>query len=157
MPQTKKQEVVFTILMVIVMAYGMSCYNIAIGMGDMSNDVFVKALTAFPIMGIIAFVFEFFLVSKLSKKLAFRLVNPEQDKPIFVILAISSMTVCLMCPIMTFWASILTNFNGIENMLANWLELIVRNFAMALCFQIFFAGPFIRFIFKRIFKNKLAN
>lgn len=36
----------------------------------------------------------FSVVEKLSKKLAFRLVKPD-DKPIFILLSISSMIVCL--------------------------------------------------------------
>ena len=40
-----------------------------------------------------AFILEFFVVEKLSKFLAFRIVSPT-DKPIFIILASSSMIVC---------------------------------------------------------------
>lgn len=40
MPKTKFQEVVFTILMVFVMVYAMICYNIALNIGGMSNEVF---------------------------------------------------------------------------------------------------------------------
>ena len=30
MPQTKKQEIVYTVMMVCVMVYGMVCYNICL-------------------------------------------------------------------------------------------------------------------------------
>ena len=43
MPKTKFQEVVFTILMVFVMVYAMICYNIALNIGGMSNEVFLSA------------------------------------------------------------------------------------------------------------------
>ena len=33
MPQTKKQEIVYTVMMVCVMVYGMVCYNIALDVG----------------------------------------------------------------------------------------------------------------------------
>lgn len=42
MPKTKFQEVVFTILMVFVMVYAMICYNIALNIGGMSNEVFYQ-------------------------------------------------------------------------------------------------------------------
>ena len=42
MPKTKFQEVVFTILMVFVMVYAMICYNIALNIGGMSNEVFLS-------------------------------------------------------------------------------------------------------------------
>ena len=71
-----------------------------------------------------------------------------------VILAISAMIVCLMCPIMSFFGSVIFNYNGIENIIAKWLQITVINFPMAMFFQIFYAGPFVRFIFNRIFKEK---
>lgn len=51
MPKTKFQEIVFTVIMVIVMVYAMICYNVAISMGGMQNKVFVAALSELPIMG----------------------------------------------------------------------------------------------------------
>ena len=66
MPKTKLQEVVFTILMVFVMVYAMICYNIALNMGGMSNIVFLNAFHELVIMGPIAFILDFFLVSKLA-------------------------------------------------------------------------------------------
>lgn len=155
MPQTKFQDFIYTIIMVFVMVYTMICYNIANALGGMSNQVFIDAFAELPIMAVIAFLLEFFLVGKVAQKLAFRIVNPKTDKPIFVIIAISSMIVCIMCPIMSFFATVLFNFNGLSNLIANWLQAIVINFPMALCFQIFFAGPFVRLLFKRIFKKQL--
>lgn len=154
MPKTKFQDFIYTIIMVIVMVYGMICYNVAINMGGMNNQVFLAALGELPIMGAIAFILEFFFIGKLSQKLAFRLVNPKEDKPIFVILAISAIIVCLMCPIMSFFGSVLFGFNGIENVISKWIQTTVINFPMALCYQIFYAGPFVRFIFGKIFRNK---
>ena len=148
MPKTKGQDVVYTIIMVLVMVYAMVCYNIAINMGGMSNRVFLAALGELPVMCPIAFVLEFFIIGGLAKKLAFRFVNPDDDKQIMVILAISAMIVCLMCPIMSFFGSVIFNYNGIENIIAKWLQITVINFPMAMFFQIFYAGPFVRFIFK---------
>ena len=94
MPKTKLQNVIFTIIMAFVMVYAMVCYNIAIDKGGMSNQIFLLAFHEMPIMWPIAAILEFFVVEKLSKFLAFRIVSPT-DKPIFIILAISSMIVCL--------------------------------------------------------------
>ena len=59
MPKTKFQEVVFTIMMVIVMVYAMVVYNISIDLGGVRNEVFLMALHELAIMGIIGFVLEF--------------------------------------------------------------------------------------------------
>lgn len=157
MPKTKFQDFIYTIIMVIVMVYGMVCYNVALNMGGVSNQVFIAALGELPIMGAIAFVLEFFFIGKLSQKLAFRLVNPKEDKQIFVILAISTMIVCLMCPIMSFFGSVLFGFNGVENIFAKWIQTWALNFPMALCYQIFYAGPFVRLIFRTLFKKQLKD
>ena len=76
MPKTKFQSVIFTILMAFTMVYGMICYNIALNMGGMSNQVFLKAFHELIIMWPVAFILEFFVVEKLSQKLAFRIVTP---------------------------------------------------------------------------------
>lgn len=68
MPKTKFQEVVFTILMVFVMVYAMICYNIALNIGGMSNEVFLSAFHELVIMGPAAFVLDFFIVGNLAKK-----------------------------------------------------------------------------------------
>ena len=139
MPKTKLQNVIFTLIMAFVMVYAMVCYNISIDKGGMSNQIFLLAFYEMPIMWPAAFILEFFVVEKLSKFLAFRIVSPT-DKPIFIILAISSMIVCLMCPAMSFIATVL------------WFQTTVVNFPMALCWQIFFAGPFVRNIFGNFVK-----
>jgi hypothetical protein len=40
MPKTKFQEVIFTIIMVFFMVYAMICYNTALNIGEMKNEVF---------------------------------------------------------------------------------------------------------------------
>ena len=152
MPKTKFQDFIYTIIMVIIMVYAMICYNVAVNMGGMSNKVFIAALGELPIMGTIAFCLEFFLIGKLSQKIAFKMVNPKEEKPIFINIAISSVIVSFMCPIMSLIGSLLFGFNGASNIIANWLQTFTLNFPMALCFQIFYAGPFVRFVFRKICK-----
>lgn len=156
MPKTKFQNIIFTLLMAFVMVYAMVCYNIAWNVGGMQNRVFVIALEEIVIMWPVAFFWEFFVVEHLSQKLAFRLVTPGRDKPIFILLAISSMIVCLMCPIMSLIATILFKNPGSE-LVAVWLQTAAVNFPMALCWQIFFAGPLIRLIFRTIFRKQLQQ
>ena len=151
MPKTKFQEVVFTIMMVFVMVYAMICYNISLNIGGMANHVFLDAFHELVIMGPVAFILDFFLYGSLSKKLAFRIVNPAEDKPIMIILAISSITVCLMCPSMSLAATLLFKNAGTE-FIAVWLQTTALNFPMAFLWQIFFADPLVRKIFGGIFK-----
>lgn len=153
MPKTKLQDVIFTIMMVIVMVYAMVVYNIAIDKGGVKNEVFVLAFGELILMGIVGFILEMLVAGPLAKRLAFRLMEPVEDKMIFIILAISSITVCLMCPMMSFVATVL--FKGFNSQLiANWVQTTALNFPMALCWQIFFAGPFVRLLFRHMFPEK---
>lgn len=149
MPKTKVQEIIFTVMMVVVMVYGMVVYNIAVDRGEMTNEVFLMAFGELPLMGAVGFVLELLIAGPLSKKLAFRIVTPGQDKPIFVILAISAMTVCLMCPMMSLAAAVLFKGAGGE-LAAKWIQLTAMNFPMALFWQIFFAGPLVRWVYGRL-------
>ena len=133
------------------MVYAMICYNISLNIGGMANHVFLDAFHELVIMGPVAFILDFFLYGSLSKKLAFRIVNPAEDKPIMIILAISSITVCLMCPSMSLVATLLFKNPGKE-VIAIWLQTTALNFPMAFFWLIFLAGPLVRKIFGGIFK-----
>ena len=135
MPKTRLQNIIFTLIMAFVMVYAMVCYNIALDKGGMTNEIFLLAFHEIPIMWPIACILEYFAVEKLSRKLAFRMVSPE-DKPVFITLAISSMIVCLMCPVMSFIATCLFMHPGNQII------------AMGKCWQIFFAGPGVRNVFR---------
>jgi hypothetical protein len=138
--------------MAFVMVYVMICYNISLNKGGMSNEVFLLAFHELIIMWPVAFVLEMFVVERLSHKLAFKIVTPGEDKPIFITLTISSIIVCLMCPMMSLVATILFKNAGKE-FIAVWLQTTAMNFPMAFFWQIFFAGPLVRKIFRTIFKN----
>ena len=154
MPQTKVQDVVFTVMMVLAMVYAMVCYNIALDRGALTNAVFALALGELPIMIPVAFALEFLVVGRIAQKLAFRIVRPGRDPMILLILAISAMTVCLMCPCMSFFAVLLFKDAGSE-FFAAWVQTSAMNFPMALCWQIFFAGPAVRALFRLLFQKQL--
>ena len=153
MPKTKFQEVSFTILMVFVMVYAMICYNIALNVGGMNNTVFLSAFHEFVIMAPVAFILDFFFVGHVAKKTAFRIVNPEKENPFHLVLAISVVSVAWMCPLMSLVATILFKDAG-NQFIAVWLQTIALNFPMAFFWQMLYAGPFVRFVFRQIFREK---
>ena len=59
--------------------------------------------------------------------------------------------------IMSFLGSVLFGFNGVENIFAKWIQTWALNFPMALCYQIFYVGPFVRLIFRTLFKKQLKD
>ncbi len=157
MPRTKGQELIFTILMVFVMVYGMIIYNMCLETGGMQNSHFLNAFHEMWFMGPIAFVLDFFLYGHLSKWIAFRIIDPKSSQPILIVLTISAVTVCLMCPTMSLAATLLIKQPEWSRLAVTWMETTVKNFPMALCWQIFLAGPLARKIFRVIFVRQKGN
>ncbi len=49
-------------------------------------------------------------------------------------------------------------FKGFNSeLIANWLQNIVINFPFAFFTQLFLIQPFVRFVFRNVFKNQLNN
>ena len=149
---SKLQNVVFTLMMSFLMVYAMICYNISMNIGGMTNQVFLMAFHEMIIMWPAAFILEFFLVDNLAHKLAFCMVTP-QDRPIVITLAISIMIIAIMCPIMSFIATLLFKNAGKE-FVAVWLQTTFLNFPVAFFWQLMYCGPFIRFLFRKLFPEK---
>ncbi len=153
MPKTKFQEVIFTVLMVFVMVYAMICYNIALNIGGLDESVFLSAFHELVIMAPAAFILDFFFVGNIAKKTAFRIVDPARENPFHLVLAISAVSVMWMCPLMSLVAVILFKDAGI-NFIPVWLQTVALNFPMAFFWQICYAGPFVRFIFRLVFSGQ---
>ncbi len=153
MPKTKFQEVIFTIIMVFVMVYAMICYNIVLNTGSMSYYVFTAAFHELVIMAPIAFILDFLLVGHMAKRTAFKIVNPEKENPFHLVLAISAISVMWMCPLMSF-AAVLLFKNAGADILPVWLQTVAMNFPMAFFWQMCYAGPFVRFVFRLMFRNE---
>ena len=149
MPQTKKQEIVYTVMMVCVMVYGMVCYNIALDVGGMQNFIFAAALSELPIMGVIGFLLDTFLVGPTAMRIATGWFTPGKDKQVFLVAAISCLSAWMMCPLMSLAATLLFKHAGVQ-VIAVWFETTAKNFPMALLWQLFFAGPLVRFVFRHL-------
>ena len=157
MPETKFQDFIYTLIMAFLMVYVMVCYNISIHTGGLSNFVFIEAFKELPFMWIVAIILEFFLIGKVAHKLTFKVLNPKKTPSIFISYGISIVIVTFMCPIMSLIATIFINKPSLEIFISSWLQSMVLSFPMAMCFQLFYAGPIVRFIFNLIFKNKLSK
>ena len=107
-----------------------------------TNEVFLMAFREMLIMLPVAFLLELLVVEKAALFLAFRIVTPK-DHPFLIQSVISIMIVCLMCPIMSLIATLLFKDPGKE-VIAVWVQTTVFNFPMALCWQLFAAGPLVR-------------
>jgi hypothetical protein len=155
MPKTKTQNLVFTLMTAILMAYFMIAYSISINSADgLVNKTFLIALKEFPIEGIIVFLLAFFVASPIAKKMAFKIVNPKNDNKMFVILSIQTFTVLVMVGLMSIYALFAQHLIN-SNFICNYIVLYCKNFMMAYPLQIFFVGPLVRRVFRMMFKKQL--
>lgn len=150
MPKNKFQDAIFTIIMATVMVYGMIVYNVALATGGVKGETFFIALHEMPIMVPIAFLLEFFVVGKIAPILAFKVMRPD-DRPQFITYAISICICCIMCPIMSLIAVLLFKE---DKSFGAWIQTWALNFPMAIMYQLFYCGPFVRLIFRLIFREK---
>lgn len=155
MPRTRLEKLFFMGLTVLLSVAAFTVYNTALSLGALSNRAFALALREIPLEFAIAFCLEALVAFKLSEKLAFRFVDPRTDKPIVIILAITAMTVCIMCPAMSLAATII--YNGISaEFFSHWLQKVFFNFPFAIFIQIFAVGPLVRFAFRKSFRRRAA-
>ncbi len=156
MPTTRIQKLFFMSLTVLLSVFSFVIYNVARNMNGMSNEVFLIALNEVPIKFIFAFIIQVLFANKLAMKWAFKIVDPHKDRHIVVVLAITCMTICIMCPSMSFIATIMHNGVNVE-LFSNWLQNIFYNFPFAFFIEIFVIGPFVRFVFKNVFRKSMGN
>ena len=152
MPKSLFQEIIFTIIMVFFMVYALICYNMTLAIGDFTNAVMLGAFRELVIMGPIAIILDMLLAGPLAKRFTFKIFNPAETKPIFIILSISVFSVMFMCPMMSLAATILFKGGLLQSEVVSiWIKTTVMNFPMAFFWQLCFAGPVVRKIFALIF------
>ncbi len=156
MPKTKFQSIIFTAMMVFSMVYCMTVYTIALKFGNLSYQVFYLAIKEMWPEYAIVFLLIFFIITKTSKKLAFKIIGHDNAQPIFITLAIQCLTVCQIVPVITLIATFI--HSGITvNWFSQWISLAAKCFPMALLAQVFFIGPLVRLAFRHIFKKQLCS
>ena len=81
-------------------------------------------------------------------------MDVRRDNPFHLVLAISAVSVAFMCPCMSFAATLLIKHAPVSQFIPTWLQTTAMNFPMAFFWQIFYAGPFVRFVFGKLFPEK---
>lgn len=108
-----------------------------------------------------AYLLEVVIGSPCSFKFACKAFDPRENHPMLFETAIICATVGLMCPVMSFIAAWLyypyyLGFNTCT-LLANWMKLVCFNFPFAYFTQLFFIQPFIRTVFRFLFRKDIVN
>jgi hypothetical protein len=180
MPQNQFQRMIFALITVIITVHAYVFYSLYVINGDtlmavtgagsvleaihMQNGVYMFG-RMLPIWAVIliefcfAYCLEVLIGSPCSFKLASRIFDPRRNHPMIFESAIICATVGIMCPAMSFLASIFyyPYYEGfhIVTLLAHWLKLVCFNFPFAYFSQLFFIQPFVRVVFKALFRKQI--
>lgn len=180
MPRNQFERCIFALITVIITVHAYVFYSLYVVNGSVLMEVtgqssVLSAINAqggvymigrmVPIWAVVvlefvlAYILEMVMGSPCSFKLACKVFDPKTTHPVLFESAIICATVGLMCPAMSFIAAFLyypyyAGFS-ILTLLANFLKLVCFNFPFAFFTQLFFIQPFVRTVFKAIFrKNK---
>ncbi|WP_345799283.1 hypothetical protein [Paenibacillus silvae] len=154
MPVSKKEQVIFGIMMCTGMVLVMMTFNLwHTGMLDQMS--MMQILLQFVICFIIAFLVESFIVGPAAKKIAFSLPFAKSGK-VKGIITMSLFMVIGMVLIMSLYgivtAYIADQLNGVS-VFGAYFHTIARNFSLALPLQLLVLGPLVRYLFSRLFKS----
>lgn len=155
MGQTKFQKSIFTLMMCFSMVLIMTIYNMLLNEG-FHPQFFTNLLKDFWLGFFVALLLDIFVVGRIAKPVAFKIVKPNKDtKPIKVIIAISSCMVVGMVLCMSMFGAITAV--GFSTMTLKLYPLcVIRNFVIALPANLLIVSPLVRFVFGKMFTTQTA-
>lgn len=153
MPRNKRESLIYTIMMCCVMVLWMSMYNVALHMGALNLETLKEGWLGFPIACVYAMCFDWFVVSKPAKGVAFRFFVKPESSTMKKVIAVSCCMVVPMVVVMSLYGALEACVrSGAWNALpVIWLTNIPKNLIMALPFQLLIAGPLVRTLFRTAF------
>lgn len=152
MGETKFQKFIFTLMMCFGMVLSMTIYNMILNEG-FHGQFFHHLLTDFWLGFFVALLLDLFIVGKIAKPIAFKIVKTTQTtNQIKIIFAISSCMVIGMVLLMSMYGAIVAvGFN--RTALTIYPLAVVRNFIVALPLNLLIMSPLVRLSFNKVFSS----
>lgn len=148
MGRNKKESLIFTSMMCVLMVFGMSVYNVMIFSGltrSLLGDVLATLLPALAV----ALVCDIFIVGRLAKGATGKWLKP--DAPVIQkVLTISCLMVCGMVLCMSLYGT-LAHYGFTGNFIGHYLKTAGLNIICALPLQLLVVGPLTRLLFSKLF------
>ncbi|MDO4295414.1 MAG: DUF2798 domain-containing protein [bacterium] len=153
MPQNKRESLIYTAIMCFTMVFWMSMYNVTMHLGKLDMETIREGWLGFPFAYLYAIIFDWFIVSKPAKAVAFRYFVKPESSPMKKGIIISCCMVVPMVIVMSFYGALEACLKGgtWNLLLLIWLTNIPKNIIMALPFQLIVAGPLVRKVFRSAF------
>lgn len=151
-PRTRTENIVFALLMVFFMVVAMEFYNQGLMDGRLSWAAMERSIHEMKFMIPICFVMSFFIADPIASRITMRNMEENSDRVLRIVFR-AAVTVSMMCPIMSFWATLIFQKPDFVDFIPAWLTTVAKNLPMAFFWQILFCGPLVRFLFRCIFRK----
>lgn len=144
------KDIIYTVMVVLLMAFCMTTYNMAMHAGTLNAEVMINALTMYPINICIAFCCSFFIAKPISQLIVFKGFKCKKGWTINI-----AMTLCMVTIMVSLMCAFCTLINaGTENLGINYLNGWWQSFVVALPLEFLIVGPLVNFLHGLMFNRK---
>lgn len=148
MPTSKKEGLLLSFLMSLIMIYVMAALNDAVKLGTLALSSWLLALERLPLGFLVGILCDLFLCTPLSRRIVAAVTRPE-DRRCFSVLILRFSMVVLMTICMTIF-SVLAGGNRGWAGAAEFFTYLPYNFTIALPIQMLLAAPLSARLAKRL-------
>ena len=139
MPHSKKEGILLSVIMSLIMIYVMAALNECVKDGAFAADAWVVSLQRLPLGFVVGIICDMAICTPLSRKLV-AAVSDENDRECFKVLILRFSMVVLMTVAMTVFSVIVTWENA-QTAIAGFFKYLPYNFTIALPIQMLIVAP----------------
>ena len=152
MPENKKQGILLSLIMSLLMIYIMAALNLDVRNGSFTAGVWLTALKRLPLGYVVGIICDMFICTPLSRKIVSKVTAPE-DKTMYKTFILRFCMVIFMTIVMTVFSVVVSGKIG-NGGLADFFTYLPYNFTIALPIQMLIIAPLSLKIAKAIAPNK---
>ena len=153
MPHSKKEGILLSVIMSLIMIYVMAALNECVKNGAFSAEAWVVSLQRLPLGFIVGIICDMAICTPLSRKLV-AAVSDDSDRECFKVLILRFSMVVLMTAAMTVF-SVLVTWENAQTAISGFFRYLPYNFTIALPIQMLIVAP-VSLRLARAIANKTA-
>ncbi len=139
MPSSKKEGILLSVIMSLVMIYVMAALNECVKAGAFTANAWVVSLQRLPLGFLVGIICDLAVCTPLSRKLV-AAVSDEGDRDCFKVLILRFSMVVLMTVAMTVFSVVVT-WTDAQSAVSNFFKYLPYNFTIALPIQMLIVAP----------------
>lgn len=140
MPKSKKEGILLSVIMSLIMIYIMAALNNNVKLGEFSVSSWILALKRLPLGLIFGLICDLCICTPISRKIVF-LVAKENDREIYLVFILRFCMVIFMTLFMTLFSVIVSGQINLQG-LKDFFIYLPYNFTIALPIQMLVVAPF---------------